>query len=167
MEFSYSYFISGLEIRCWLSCQISTSNMPCVPVTKTVKKLDLVDVESICETKRLRLVPNKLSNSTNTIWYLGSNSTLITTVRHAYLVSNVWHLVLVLKLDGFTRNHHWLLNNFKTEPLNTDNFGLWTLWQYGLWSFQTGVTRLDSFLPKNQHTQRKLLNFENWVNGKV
>ena len=41
------------------------------------------------------------------------------------------------------------------------------LWQYGLWSFQTGGTKLERFLPKNQHTQRKLLNFENWVNGKV
>ena len=38
------------------------------------------------------------------------------------------------------------------------------LWQYGLWSFQTGGTKLERFLPKNQHTQRKLLNFENWVN---
>ena len=37
------------------------------------------------------------------------------------------------------------------------------LWQYGLWSFQTGGTKLERFLPKNQHTQRKLLNFENWV----
>ena len=36
------------------------------------------------------------------------------------------------------------------------------LWQYGLWSFQTGGTKLERFLPKNQHTQRKLLNFENW-----
>ena len=43
----------------------------------------------------------------------------------------------------------------------------YTLWQYGLWSFQTGVTKLERFLPKNQHTQRKLLNFENWVNGEV
>ena len=42
-----------------------------------------------------------------------------------------------------------------------------TLWQYGLWSFQTGGTKLERFLPKNQHTQRKLLNFENWVNGEV
>ena len=25
----------------------------------------------------------------------------------------------------------------------------------------------ERFLPKNQHTQRKLLNFENWVNGEV
>ena len=39
------------------------------------------------------------------------------------------------------------------------------LWQYGLWSFQTGVTKLEWFLPKNQHTQRKLLNFENWISG--
>ena len=42
-----------------------------------------------------------------------------------------------------------------------------TLWQYGLWSFQTGGTKVEKFLPKNQHTQRKLLNFENWVSGEV
>ena len=41
------------------------------------------------------------------------------------------------------------------------------LWQYGLWSFQTGGTKLERFLTKNQHTQRKLLNFQNWVNGEV
>ena len=39
------------------------------------------------------------------------------------------------------------------------------LWQYGLWSFQTGGTKLERFLPKNQHTQRKLLTFENWISG--
>ena len=39
------------------------------------------------------------------------------------------------------------------------------LWQYGLWSFQTGCIKLERFLPKNQHTQRKFLNFENWTNG--
>ena len=42
-----------------------------------------------------------------------------------------------------------------------------TLWQYGLWSFQTRGTKLERFLPKSQHTQRKLLNFENWVNGEM
>ena len=31
--------------------------------------------------------------------------------------------------------------------------------------FSNGGTKLERFLPKNQHTQRKLLNFENWVNG--
>ena len=30
-----------------------------------------------------------------------------------------------------------------------------------------GGTKLERFLPKNQHIQRKLLNFENWVNGEV
>ena len=27
--------------------------------------------------------------------------------------------------------------------------------------------RVVEFLPKNQHTQRKLLNFENWIDGEV
>ena len=36
--------------------------------------------------------------------------------------------------------------------------------QYGLWSFQT---KLERFLHKNQHAQRKILNFENWLNGEV
>ena len=43
---------------------------------------------------------------------------------------------------------------------------IYLLWQYGLWFFPTGGTRLERFFPKNQHTQRKLLNFENWVDGK-
>ena len=30
-----------------------------------------------------------------------------------------------------------------------------------------GVIKLERFLLKNQHTQSKLLNFENWVNGEV
>ena len=41
------------------------------------------------------------------------------------------------------------------------------VWQYGLWSFQSGDTKLERFLPKNQHTQRKVLNFEFWINGEL
>ena len=41
------------------------------------------------------------------------------------------------------------------------------LWQYRLQSFLAVNTKFERFLPKNQHTQRKLLNFENWVNGEV
>ena len=41
------------------------------------------------------------------------------------------------------------------------------LWQYWLWSFQAGGTKLERFLHKSQHTQRKLLNFESWCNGEV
>ena len=28
-------------------------------------------------------------------------------------------------------------------------------------------TKLERFLPKNQHTQRKLLNFKFWINGEL
>ena len=33
--------------------------------------------------------------------------------------------------------------------------------------FSNGGTKLERFMSKNEHTQRKLLNFENWVNGEV
>ena len=41
------------------------------------------------------------------------------------------------------------------------------LCQYGLWSFQVGGTKLERFLHRNQHTQRKLLNFDLWINGEL
>ena len=41
-----------------------------------------------------------------------------------------------------------------------EGYFIYGLWQYGLWSFQAGGTKLERFLPKNQHTQSKLLNFE-------
>ena len=31
--------------------------------------------------------------------------------------------------------------------------------------FLNGGMRLEIILPKNQHTQRNFLNFENWTNG--
>jgi hypothetical protein len=43
----------------------------------------------------------------------------------------------------------------------------YSLWQYRLWSFKSGDTKLEIFLPKNQHTQRKLLNVENWCDGEL
>ena len=66
------------------------------------------------------------------------------------------------KWNGYQMNIHHLVK----ANLNL-NLPLPLLWQYGLWSFQAGGTNLERFLPKNQHTQRKLLNFENWVNGEV
>ena len=41
------------------------------------------------------------------------------------------------------------------------------VWQYRLWSFHMGDTKLERFLLKNQLTQRKLLNFEIWMNGEL
>ena len=49
--------------------------------------------------------------------------------------------------------------------LNLHTYDACRLWQYGLWSFQTGGKKLERFVPKNQHTQRKLMNFEIWISG--
>ena len=38
---------------------------------------------------------------------------------------------------------------------------------YGNTGYGVFNTKLERFLPKNRHTQKKLLNFENWVNGEV
>ena len=42
-----------------------------------------------------------------------------------------------------------------------------TIRQYGLWSFQAGGAKLERFLHNNQHTQRKLLNFEFWIDSEL
>ena len=41
------------------------------------------------------------------------------------------------------------------------------LWQYRLLSFQGRDTKLERFLAKNQYTQGKLVNFENWSSGEL
>ena len=41
------------------------------------------------------------------------------------------------------------------------------LWQYRLWCFQRRDTKLERFQDKNQHTQGKSLNFENWSSGEL
>ena len=60
---------------------------------------------------------------------------------------------------------YWYNSHNKAETkiaLGTIHYG-----NTGCLVFKRGGTKLDRSLPKNQHTQRKLLNFENWVNGKV
>ena len=84
------------------------------------------------------------------------------------------------KIYGFWNEENWqnilctviaALHLFSNPDCNPYTYLFWfsglSVWQYGLWSFQTGVTKLARFLPKNQHTQRQLLHFENWVIGKV
>ena len=44
---------------------------------------------------------------------------------------------------------------------------LYALWQYGLLRFQARDTKLERFLAKNQHTQRKGSNLENWCSGEL
>ena len=61
-----------------------------------------------------------------------------------------------------------VLKNENCHTSNTVHYILqYPIWQYGLWSFQAGGSKLERFLHKNQHTQRKLLNFEFWINGEL
>ena len=41
------------------------------------------------------------------------------------------------------------------------------VWQYGLWSFQMGDTKLDKYLLTNQKNERKLYKYEFWINGEL
>ena len=72
------------------------------------------------------------------------------------------HEFTIHKVSGIQPDLHEWDSTYTTVPARK---ALCLLWQYGLWSFQTGYTKLERFLKKNQHTQRKLLNFENWTNG--
>ena len=55
--------------------------------------------------------------------------------------------------------------DFLTLSEYTDNMAKWAgykVWQYGLWSFQAGGTKLERFLPKNQQTEKmKIIDFSN------
>ena len=57
--------------------------------------------------------------------------------------------------------HHQLCEKNSKKSNNHEEIKLlvWTsmlrLWQNGLWSFQTGDTKLERFLPKNQHIYQK------------
>ena len=57
----------------------------------------------------------------------------------------------------------WMSMKLMTELPNLWQYRLWSL----LWSFKSGDTKLEWFLPKNHHIQGKLLNFQNWCSGEV
>ena len=67
-------------------------------------------------------------------------------------------LILILKkfADSVTDHKNGLVITYQ---FFSQNYSVWRLWQYGLWSFQSGVQN------KNQHTRRKLLNFDFWIDG--
>ena len=69
--------------------------------------------------------------------------------------------------DMVGNNPDLLLNSLLKLKKQVINYNFQQLKINILWSFLAGGTKLERFLPKNQHTQRKLLNFENWVNGEV
>ena len=81
-----------------------------------------------------------------------------------------WALIQDMEFKGWTKikNQHGYYLAVKRDNDPAVGGIITSLYiMTNLWSFQTGGTKLEIFLPKNQHTQRKLLNFENWVNGEV
>ena len=80
-----------------------------------------------------------------------------------------WPVLLTwsLYIHGINKLYCKLWSLFRSCYFNPGftHGSLLILCQYGLWSFQTGDTKLERFLPKNQHTWRKLLNFEFWISG--
>ena len=102
------------------------------------------------------------------------------------LFQNLWpsqktQTLLIQKLlqstvTGYAQDSYLLLNLHTCSRSTVSRNFIWIfeiifyheqplLWQYGLWSFQTGYTKLERFLHKKQYIQRKLLNFENWISG--
>ena len=75
-------------------------------------------------------------------------------------MNNTFDCIFLVSLANY--DHSNGNRNFRLLLLE---FSRVLIWQYGLWSFQTGGIKLERFSPKNQHTQRKFLNFENWTNG--
>ena len=62
--------------------------------------------------------------------------------------------LFVSKGSFFIHNYYEFKKNHTVYYANT-----------GCGVFKRGVQNWKDFFPKNQHTQRKSLNFENWING--
>ena len=58
-------------------------------------------------------------------------------------------------MDYNPGNSFRIIDNKTIEDFNMPTMAIWVV------EFSTGGTKLERFLPKNHHTQRKLLNFEN------
>ena len=106
-----------------------------------------------------------------------SSENLALVVRYYYIFSD--RLLIMSEVSNLEIGFFDPLNDFKNN-LTYNRKGLESfyndlltgvqynvVWQYGLWSFQTRGIKSERFLSKNQHTQMKLLNFDDWVNGEA
>ena len=106
-----------------------------------------------------------------------SNCTAIYTIGNLRVIWQIWDN-LAYRIEPNNLGLWNTFSKFKSVDYTCIGWCWWILeadslfwgcilWQYELWSFQTGGTKLERFLPNSQHTLRKLLNFENWVSGEV
>ena len=76
----------------------------------------------------------------------------------------VYYVTSRLSVHGKAKSYYYLLliNNWLDGPCVMLSMAIRVV------EFSNGGgTKLERFLPKNQHTQRKLLKFKNWVNGEI
>ena len=81
---------------------------------------------------------------------IGNNADILTGLR-----------VQVYKM-GPSKNYQPVLELTQQKENETEQYG-----NTGCGVFKREDTELERFLPKNQYTQRKLLNFEFWINGEL
>ena len=79
-------------------------------------------------------------------------------------VTMIWKYIVEMKSSKCSRIFPWKVYKPIVQGTPFDPF---SLWKYRLWNFKSGDIKLERVLPKNQHTERKLLNFENWCSGKL
>ena len=93
--------------------------------------------------------------------------------ENMYLISKrCIHVLVCTRPSLYHSNLRHFSKDVKLSKISCFNWNsyLVCLYKYGnmgCWVFKGKDTKLERFLHKNQHTQRKLLNFENWVNGEV
>ena len=54
----------------------------------------------------------------------------------------------------------------RAKDKNLEKWYVCIIWQYGLWSFQTGGAKLERLLPKNQHTAFPLIVSTETIKGR-
>ena len=92
--------------------------------------------------------------------------------------NSIFYVVLIISLISFESfvNFSWkwrLLQKIYSTPCvhHSTSTSLTSLRSYimviQIVEFSSWGYKFGKFLPKNQHTQMKLLNFENWCNGEV
>ena len=80
-------------------------------------------------------------------------------------MSKVWNVAIIFSCDLYAKFMTGWSRREKSK-IKIQKFHECMLWQHRFWSFKSRDTKVERFLHKNQHTQRKLLNFENWTNEK-
>ena len=150
---------AGTEIFLSFEADLDFSRPSFSEIKVQIKWLNVAPSSSTTEVTLLKANTSKRLESwcpwVSRIWWIVKNK-----------ISGVWEVwwpmlsVISRKITALIQNHHTHILPSKQYAQST-----YPLWHFRLWSFQGRDTKLERFLAKNQRTQRKFLNFENWTYG--